>query len=70
MTSINRLFVAAQLGVALAHVAARTSAREQNTQRVTISESTMDKISFSRIERDPKPYGKKARRQLRGGRHD
>lgn len=70
MTSINRLFVAAQLGTALAHVAARTSAREQHTQRVTTRWISEYKISFSRIERDPKPYGKNARRQLRGGRHD
>lgn len=42
----------------------------QFIQRLRASEDAVPVPTFEPLWRDPKPYGKNARRALRGGRHD
>ncbi|VEE52151.1 Uncharacterised protein [Stenotrophomonas maltophilia] len=56
------VLVAASMAAALA----RDAARVQKAERVT---HNVDVPNWTCRVRDPLPYGKKARRALRGGRH-
>ncbi len=56
------VLVAASIAAALA----RDAARVQNVERVT---HNVEVPNWTCRVRDPLPYGKKARRALRGGRH-